>query len=253
MVTWKTGAHPRSLGARLPDSKPYADRWPLSAAATVPRVPVPIGVNWYTAFDRPEAVQFGSMTRYFIGRSGQLGSIRGGHCVCLKPGQLSDSLTWWDFYDQGAEGACVGFGISRMATLLNRRRYDARWLWDLAKATDPWPETVPGDDNGTSVDAGMQILRSRGCVPWRAAYAGRDHAARDTETPTLAEGITAYRWAGTVDEIRGVLQSSLNDQLQAFPFLNSWGRSYPHITGIPYPVMERLLSESGEAAVPTDR
>jgi hypothetical protein len=169
MVTWKTGAHPRSLGARLPDSKPYADRWPLSAAATVPRVPVPIGVNWYTAFDRPEAVQFGSMTRYFIGRSGQLGSIRGGHCVCLKPGQLSDSLTWWDFYDQGAEG------------------------------------------------------------------------------------ITAYRWAGTVDEIRGVLQSSLNDQLQAFPFLNSWGRYYPHITWIPYPVMERLLSESGEAAVPTDR
>lgn len=244
----------RIFDARLPEEKPYAVKYPVSAlpAGAIPRVPVAIGINWYTNFDEPVAVKFGTLTRYFVGRSA-LGSIRGGHCVCVKSGNYSDSLTWWDFYDQGAEGACVGFGSSRMMTLLNRKRYDARWLWDIAKSVDPWPDTNPGDDNGTSVDAAMQILKARGNVPWSSAYAGRTWQQRDTETPVLAEGISGYRWATTVDDVRSVLQSPLNDQLQAVPFLNSWGRDYPHITWMPYTVLGRLLNENGEVALVTDR
>lgn len=244
------------LGRRVPPNFEHVAKYPISALppAELPtKVPVAIGVNWYTAFDSPEAVTFGSLTRYFVGRSGKLGTVRGGHCVCVKAGTLSDPLSWWDFYNQGQEGACVGFGSSRMMSLLNRKRYDARWLWDIAKAVDPWPDTNPGDDGGTSVHAAMDVLRTKGHVPWLAAYKGKTWTERDLEVAVPAEGIAANRWATTVDEMRTVLASPLNDQLQAFPFLNSWGRGYPHITWIPYTVMARLLSEEGEAALVTDR
>jgi len=202
----------------------------------------------------PETDPLPALTRWFVGQTSSLGRIRGGHCVCVKSGNLPDLLSWWDFYDQGMEGACVGFGSSRMMSLLNRKRYDARWLWDMAKKRDPWPDTNPGDDNGTSVDAAMQVLRANGHVPWSSTYEDADWTVRDLEKPVLAEGVSSYHWASTVDEMRSVLQSPLNDQLQAFPYLNSWGRNgYPHITWIPYTVMERLLAEDGEVALITDR
>ena len=155
-------AKPKPLGRRAPTDWRHYEKYPLTAATT-PTAPTPvaIGVNWYEDFDTP--VQKGS--RSWIGlNSKQLGKVRGGHCVCLEPGDqlngngevvrlLQDSQSWWDFYDQGREGACVGFGCSRMMSLLNRKRYDARWLWDWAKSTDEWPETNPGDDQGTSVRA----------------------------------------------------------------------------------------------------
>jgi hypothetical protein len=245
----------RPLGARLPEHKPYVEKFPLSAlkAAEIPRVPVVIGVNWYTNFDSPVARQFGTLTRYFIGQTTNLGSVRGGHCVCIKSGLYSDPLGWWDFYDQGHEGACVGFGSSRMCSLINRKRYDAKWLWDLAKSRDHWSDTNPGDDNGTSVDAAMQVLKALGHVPWSSTYTDATWQQRDTEKPVYGEGVDAYRWATTVDDVRTVLQSSLNDSLQAVPFLNSWGRDYPHITWMPYKVLERLLNENGEIALVTDR
>ena len=169
-------AKPKPLGRRAPTDWRHYEKFPLTAATT-PTAPTPvaIGVNWYEDFDNP--VQKGS--RYWIGLNPkQLGSVRGGHCVCLEPGDqldgngevdrlLQDSQSWWDFYDQGREGACVGFGCSRMMSLLNRKRYDARWLWDWAKSTDEWAETNPGDDQGTSVRAACDILRARGHVPWK--------------------------------------------------------------------------------------
>lgn len=245
-----------ALGRRIPPDFQHVEKYPLSALppAELPaKVPIAIGVNWYTAFDRPEAVAFGSLTRYFVGRSGSLGTVRGGHCVCVKSSNLSDPLSWWDFYNQGEEGACVGFGSSRMMSLLNRKRYDARWLWDAAKTIDPWPETNPGDDEGTSVHAAMDVLRGKGHCVWESLYAGRTWQERDLEVPVAGEGIAANRWATSVDEMRAVLQSPLNDRLEAFPFVNSWGRSYPHITWIPYAVMGRLLAEDGEATLVTDR
>lgn len=244
-----------ALGRKVPPNFDHVEKYPLTAIpeAETPKVPVAIGINWYDDFDSPVAVRFGTLTRYFVGRGSDLGSIRGGHCVCIKVGSLSDPLTWWDFYNQGDEGACVGFGCSRMMSQLNRRRYDARWLWDMAKSVDPWPETNPGDDEGTSVHAGLDVLRGRGHVPWSSTYTGRTWQDRDAEEPVFAEGVTANRWATSVDQIRAVLQSPLNDRLQAVPFLNSWGRNYPHVTWMPYAVLERLLGEDGEATLVTDR
>jgi hypothetical protein len=36
------------------------------------------------------------------------------------------------------------------------------------------------------------------------------------------------------------------------PFLNSWRRGYPHRTWMPDDVLDRLMREEGEVAIPTD-
>lgn len=248
----KKGAHPSGLGYKKPKDRAHIERHPLSTLVDIPRVPMSMGIDWYSNFDSPEPVQFGSITRYFVGR-GSLGRIRGGHCVCIKSGNYSDRLGWWDFYDQGDEGACVGFGNSRMMTLLNRTRYNARWLWDESKIVDEWNDTNPGDDNGTSVHAAAQILNQQGLVKWDSSMANLSWQERDQLIGDMSAGISVYRWANSVDEIRSVLQSPLNDQLQAIPFLNSWGRYYPHITWMGYDIVEKLIRDEGEFLVPTDR
>jgi hypothetical protein len=134
----------RGLGRQVPTDWRHYEKFALTAETT-PDTPTPvvIGVNWYSNFDHPVRDSRG---RWWIGK-GDLGRIRGGHCVCIEPGDqldangkvvrsLQDTAGWYKFYDQGAEGACVGFGGSRLVTLLNRKRYDARWLWDWSKAND---------------------------------------------------------------------------------------------------------------------
>lgn len=208
----------------------------------------------------------------------------------------------WD-WDQGAEGACVGFGTSMMMSVLNRRqaklagekpithRYNPWWLWDRAKERDPWADTNPGDDNGTSVDAACQALHELGHV----------RILRGKELPPdPAEGIDAYRWATTVDEMRTCISENkpisigvdwfenfdepeevvyankpeywigrstnlgrlrgghcvcvygASDRRQAFRIKNSWGRSFP-LVWLPYQTMQVLLDDWGEACIITDR
>jgi len=96
------------LGRRVPTDFDHVTAWPLTVTTTPAKpVPVTIGVNWYENFDEPVKDSRG---RWWIGR-GPLGSIRGGHCVCLEPGDPSTGSTeqdadgWYDFYDQGQEGA----------------------------------------------------------------------------------------------------------------------------------------------------
>lgn len=226
------------LGRRLPTDFVHVDRWPLQAlplAEQPTSVPMALGVNWYTNFDNPIRDSKG---RYWIGR-GPLGTIRGGHCVCIRAAAQKDATAWWTYYDQGREGACVGFGCSRMMSLLNRRRYDARWLWNEAKRVDEWPETVPGDDNGTSVRAGCDVLRKQG---------HRRVWGPITFPVIQREGIAANRWATSWDEVRRVV-GAVGDGV---PILNSWGQSYPHVVWLTDETGARLLQEYGEAAVVTD-
>jgi hypothetical protein len=233
----------KPLGRRTPTDFEHVERHPLTADTTPTKpAPVAIGINWYSAFDKPEKDNRG---RWWIGR-GDLGSIRGEHCVCLEPGAGNerDTSGWYWFYDQGREGACVGFGCSRMMSLLNRKRYDARWLWDRAKEVDEWPDTNPGDDNGTSVRAALDVLRTRGHVVYKA---------HDEDGPSVTEGVSANRWATRADEVLAALQSPLGTRLGAVCVLNSWGRSWPQRVWMPASVLQRLLDEDGEAGVVTDR
>ena len=148
---------PGPLGRRPPSDWTHVDKYPLTASmAPAKPTPVVIGVNWYAEFDEPVKDAQG---HYWIARDAKLTKVRGGHCVCLKPKGHSDPDAWWDFYNQGTEGACVGFGISRLASQLNRKLYDGFWLYHEAQKIDEWP----GEDyDGTSVRAGLDILRKRG-------------------------------------------------------------------------------------------
>lgn len=225
------------LGRRAPTDWRHVEKYPLAALSSQLRprgVPVVIGVNWYSSFDAP--VRDGKRT-FWIGRGG-LGEVRGGHCVCLVPAGVEDRDAWWRFYDQGQEGACVGFGCSRMMSLLNRKRYDARWLYHEARKVDEWP----GEDyDGTSVRAALDVLRGRGHRPVTRGVTG-------AESP--GEGIAANRWATSVDEVLSTLGTPLRDWVAV---VNSWGESYPHKVRMPAEALDRLLREEGEIGLVVDR
>lgn len=103
-----------------------------------------------------------------------------------------------DEYDQGQEGACVGFSQSWMMSILNRKLYVARRLYQEAQLVDEWDDTPPAE--GTSLRAGFDVLRTQG--HWRF-WAGQ-------ERPVEAdEGIASNEWATTVDEIRAAIAAGI--------------------------------------------
>jgi hypothetical protein len=252
-----TDAEDQRLGRFIPDDWRHVERYPITALAPEARpkrTPVVIGVNWYREFDNPE--KDATSGEFFIAKGGakSLTQVRGGHCVCLEPGGLTDKDRNYSFYNQGHEGACVGFGWSRCMTLLNRGQYyAARWLWDRAKEQDEWPETKPGDNNGTSVRAAAEILVAKGHVDWKKAFAADDYLTRGGYEADLKDGLAVFRWAKTVDDVHQALGNERADELGAVPILNSWGAGYPHRTYLPDEVLQRLIDEEGEVAIPTDR
>jgi hypothetical protein len=230
------------LGRREPTDYRHIERFPLTLATTPSAAtPVVLGVNWYDRFFDPEKIG----TRWWIGRGSSWGPIAGGHAIVAKPVGVSDLYTWWSFYDQGSEGACVGFSSSRAVSFTNRERYDARWLYREAQKIDEWP----GESyDGTSVRAGMEVLRT---VGHRRFLNG---VSKPSDT---VRGIAEYRWASTVDAVLDALAEDddydVMKKIEAIPLFNSWGRSYPQKVWLPLSALERLLDENGEAAVMIDR
>lgn len=223
----------------------HVEKYPLTAA-TLPTVPTPVvlGINWYGGFDRPSLQDDG---RYWIaqGAPATWGRQRGGHAICVMPPGVKDLTGWWDFYNQGNEGACVGFAASRMMTLLNRMRYDAFALYGKAQEVDEWPGV---NYSGTSVRAGMDVLRDLG--HWRYQRGG--------SKLHLRHGIDANRWATSVEDIAACLSPTDNGKSIVdaghVVLLNSWGRAFPHYTRMPLDALDRLVfRENGEATVITDR
>jgi hypothetical protein len=212
-----------------------------------------IGVNWYSEFDTPVLDE--KSGEYFIAKGGAstLTTVRGGHCVCLEPGEQPDKDAEYVFYNQGQEGACVGFGWSRCMTLLNGEDYVARWLWDRAKERDEWAETKPGDNNGTSVRAAAEVLVALGHVDWKKEYAHDEWQAREKYAPDVTDGLKVFRWAKSAADVHAALGNKRADELGCVPILNSWGENYPHRVWLPDDVLERLIHEDGEVAIPTDR
>lgn len=239
----------KALGRKVPADWNHVEKHPLirSMIAVLPPVPVTVGVNWYSAFDNPIKQANG---QWWV-KAKNLGSIRGGHCVCM-PHRDDEPYNWYTFYNQGAEGACVGFGSSRMMGLLNRKKYNARWLWDTAKSMDEWKDTNPGDDNGTSVRAAMDVLRTIGHVEWHPYMQGLTWQQRDFLKSSVGEGISVNKWATNIDDLFSVLQNDIYKKLGAIPFLNSWGKDYPRKVWVPCEIWDRLLKEDGEMTLVTD-
>lgn len=232
----------RPLGRRPPSDYNHYSKY-LLTPTTVPDKPTPVvlGINWYENFDHPVEYHVAGKQQpiYVIGQGDDWGSIRGGHAICVKPYGVVDTSGWWSFYDQGNEGSCVGFSASRMMSLLNRRRYDAEWLYHEAQRIDEWP----GEDyDGTSVRAGMDVLRTEGL---------RRKFGPFTLPVSLSAGISANRWATSVTEVLSCLHEDGSSGYVTL--VNSWGRSYPHFVRLPLSALERLLHEDGECAIVTDR
>lgn len=228
----------KKLGRVEPSDWEHFEKYALTTAAAeelLKPTPVVVGVNWYQNFDKPVKDKDG---KWWVGR-GNLGRIRGGHAVVM-PHDNSDSQAWYNYYDQGKEGACVGFAASRMMSLLNKERYDAWWAWNEAKKIDEWSDTNPGDSNGTSVRAVMDVFRTQG------------HKAANAAAPSLDNGIKENKWAIDVQDVHRVLRNKHYDKIGAIPFHNSWGKSYPKKVWMPSETWNRLLHENGEFAMVTD-
>lgn len=221
------------LGRRPPTDWRHVESYPRSAFVLEEKVPVVLGINWYSSFDDPELIN----GTYWIGHRSTLGTVRGGHAICTKPTQITDPIGWWDFYDQGSEGACVGFACSRMMSILNQTRYRALWLYREAQLIDEWDDTPPGE--GTSVRAGCDILRDKG------------HWTMKGTQPYPKNGIVANAWATDWQQVRDALQ--LPDSHDGVVLLNSWGRDYPRMVRITDEAGARLLREDGEACLVVDR
>lgn len=228
-----------ALGRRVPTDFRHFDRYPLSALPWRERptyIPMPIGINWYPEFDRPYK---GEDKRWRVSVPAPRSRPRGGHCVCLQPAGTKDLVAWWLFYNQGQEGACVGEGCSRTMTLLNRKRYDPFWNYRQAQLIDEWEDTPP--EEGTSVRAGLEVLRTIGPRPVRRL--------NKVGEPSLADGISAYRWATNMQDVLTTLGMPSATEV---PVLNSWGRSYPHVVWFPVEALLRVQAEDGEFGVVTD-
>lgn len=237
-----------SLGRLEPPDWEHIDKYPLAALgeAAPTQVPIALSINWYSNFDNPVRDADGN---FWIGR-GDLGGVRGGHCVCIEPKRDSsrkggevDNSVWWPYYNQGQEGSCVGHGTSRVMSLINRKRYDAVWLYREAQAIDGFP--LPHE--GTTGRAAMEILRARGN---RVAHGSVTTQLQNADRENPAEGIAAYRWATSVEEVLAALGTP---QLDYITILNSWGTTYPHRVRMPAAALARVLAEQGEAGVVTDR
>lgn len=234
------------LGRREPADDRHLQRYSLTTE-TMPDKPTPVvlGINWYRVFDRPVQDNHGAWWIVKPGTS-DWSYIRGGHAICLQPPGVYDSAAWWRFYDQWNEGACVGFAIARMMTLLNRRRYDARRLYHEALKIDEWPGE---EDAGTSVRAGCDVARTQGLV-----RVGR----YEDDIPEPEDGIAVNRWARSVEEIAACLSpkdngASVLNRGYVTP-LNSWGDGYPHFARLALEDLDRLVyRENGEATVVVDR
>lgn len=128
--------------------------------------------------------------------------------------------SWHWTHDQGQNGACVGHG-SAMERAIRQRyegkylkrlprytvRFDPWFIWDNAKKIDEWPDTNPGDDNGTSVRAGYDVLRDRGAprigLQSEGDYQGPyNHGDKPTD-PTAKVDVNT--WATTIDEMRACI------------------------------------------------
>lgn len=233
----------------------HLEKYPLQALPSA-ATPIAMGINWYAAFDLPRLVDVPGYGKRWVIGDGALGSLRGGHATCLPPWGYTEPTAWHGYYNQRLEGRCVEFATLRSLSLMNRKRYDitSRWHYWMAQREDEWaggsyPGAVPSYE-GTSVRAGLEVLRKYGAVTSRLLGLPLTYEAAAARVKQ-AEGIAAYRWVSNWSHVRAVL--GVPDDLPGVPMLNSWGKAYPREVLLIDRAGERVLQEDGEFGVVTDR
>lgn len=184
------------------------------------------------------------------------------------------SYTWrcTEWYDQGTEGACVGYALGHE---LNARPAEVKnipqkWLresvyWEAQKI-DPWhggsyPGAYPVYE-GTSVLAGVKVLQKKGLFKeYRWAFGINDLILGLGYNGPSVLGINWYSGMFNTNE-RGfisptgylagghaILARSVNIKKEYITLRNSWGKEWG-VNGdcyISFSDMDRLLKENGEA------
>jgi hypothetical protein len=231
-----------ALGRIKPRNWDHLTANPLSEAPPSFPTPVTIGINWYTSFDAPVQLHDGSWHLRNANRE-NLGTIRGGHCVCIPQmgGVRSITVNWQEFYDQGQEGACEGFGHAKSQSLTKRTTFDPWFLYDEARVLEG---TYP-EGEGTTNHSVARVLAAKGAPE----QVGQRVATRGAPDGPV-EKIQAVRWTINVEE---VLKALARPNAYAVPISNSWGMDYPRVVWMPVSTLDRLLKEEGEADCVTDK
>ena len=236
----------------------HLEKYPLTAS-TAPTKPTPLlgGFNWYSNCFQPKMTKIRNGTFGILPGPRELGSLAGGHAICFPAWGQLDLLSWWSYYNQLLEGRCIEFAKLRMMSLLNRKQYDitSRWHYHRAQFEDEWaggsyPGAVPQYE-GTSVRAGLEVLRKCGAIPKAAGVRASFSPLSIPPAVKPAEGIAAYRWITDWNDARRV--TGTPDWMPGLVYLQSWGRQHPQRTVMPDETGVRLLSEQGELAVVIDR
>ncbi len=193
----------------------------------------------------------------------------------LMPPKAPRSRLWRcsKVLDQGAEGACVGFGVAHelIATPAEALNVDARYAresiyWEAQKK-DPFPGgSYPGATpqyEGTTVLAGLQTIKAAGwCQEYRWSF-GLDELIRGIgfNGPAILglpwyEGMfrpDAQGFIHATGELAGghcLIARGVNVKTKTLVLHNSWGPNFG-IAGdcfVSFDTADKLLHENGEAA-----
>ena len=190
------------------------------------------------------------------------------------------SYTWrcGEHFDQGSEGACVGFSmthelIARPCEVkhLSPSFARERIYWEAQKI-DPWEGgSYPGADpvyEGTSVLAGVKMLQKLSYIEgYKWAFSLNDLVMAVGYCGPAILGIAWYEGmfnphscgylhvAGDVAGGHAIMCKAVDVKNQTFTLHNSWGSAWGNggdalISGVE---MEKLLHEQGEAVIPMGR
>lgn len=186
---------------------------------------------------------------------------------------------YWQTYgtlDQGAEGACVGHGVTgALMTPPNRinlpnPQQTAFGMYFGSRRIDEWE----GEDyDGTSVNAGMKLARELGLLTsWRWCFGAADLKQAILEEGPVVIGVWWYESMYDTDPsglvkiggeivgghcllVNGYSENRLVGDYKGpvFRWKNSWGNLYGVQYGqgfVPYDTMAQLLAQDGECAIP---
>lgn len=190
------------------------------------------------------------------------------------------SYTWRceEWFDQGREGACVGFAlgheVSARPAEFRGLHYDylVKNVYHEAQKIDPWSGgSYPGANpfyEGTSVLAGVKVLHKKGFFKsYRWAFGIHDLTLGVGYNGPAVIGVPWYSGMFNTDSngfihadgyIAGghaVLVRAVNTKKGYFTIRNSWGKDWG-VNGdcyISVSDMEKLLNERGEAVFMLNR